>query len=138
MLRVVLDTNVLVSALLKPNSTSDLCLRLVLSDKVKLIISKEILSEYHTVLSYSKFGFQKINIDNIIERLLKIGENVEQNIKLGKITIDPTDQKFLEAGFVADFIITGNKKHFPINFNHALIVSPTEFIENNVFKIDLQ
>lgn len=132
MLKAVIDTNILVSALLKPNSTPDLCLQLVFDGKVELIVSDEIISEYLDVLNYSKFGFQKVNIEIFINKLHHIGTQVTRDNEFTstQYTIDPADQKFLQAGLEANFIITGNKRHFPKRINQCLIVTPAEFIEH--------
>ncbi len=55
MLRVVLDTNVLVSALLKPDSLPELVVSLILGKRVRLCLSHPIFTEYQEVLGRKKF-----------------------------------------------------------------------------------
>ncbi len=131
--KVVLDTNVVVSAILKPNSLPSLCLELVLSGKIQGVYTKAILNEYYRVLVRSKFHFPEKLVSDLLKKMVGNGELVEPNIILEKMPSlpDPEDKKFLEAVLAggADFIVTGNKRHFPKKFFLAKVVSPREFID---------
>lgn len=133
MLKVVLDTNVLVSALLKPDSTPELVVSLILGKRVRLCLSHSIFDEYQEVLGRKKF--QKLDpekINRLLSRLEAQARWVTPKVHLEITELDPDDNKFLEcAGEAkAEFLITGNKKHFPFeDFKKTRIVSPAEFLE---------
>lgn len=63
MFKVVLDTNVLVSALLKPDSTPELVVSLILGKRVRLCVSEPIFIEYEEVLGRKKF--KKLDPDKV-------------------------------------------------------------------------
>lgn len=131
MSRVVLDTNVVVSALLKKNSNPDLCLNVILSGLVKIILSHAIVTEYEEVLLRPEFDFNQKLVKVVLHRLTK-------NAILTKVTqyvdasADPEDNRFIEASISgkADYIVAGNKHHFPMHLNLVSVVSPAEFIES--------
>jgi uncharacterized protein len=132
MLKVVIDTNVLVSALLKPGSVPELVLSLILDDQVLLCLSESIAEEYQEVLEREKFKkLSRKKVRLLLSRVKSQAEWVEPKIRLDVARHDPEDNKFLEciqeAG--ADFLITGNTKHFPPKrFEKTLIVTPAEFL----------
>jgi len=126
-MRVVIDTNVLVSALISPNGTPARILSALLNDKIKILYDNRIIFEYLKVLSRDIFKF---NNDLINELIIYIHHNGEYiNADYSKIKFeDESDKKFYEVfktGFAA-LLITGNKKHFP---KEKEIVSPKEFIK---------
>lgn len=132
-MKVVIDTNVLVSGLIKPGSPPELILLLVLNDQVNLYISGDIFQEYGQVLSRGKFGKYlnskriKTFLSEIKERAVEINPQVAVHL----IKEDPADNKFLECALEAnaDFFITGNKRHFPFKkFHKTRIVTPVEFL----------
>lgn len=130
MTKVVLDTNVLVSALLKSNSSPSIILSLILDGKVKLCLSREIFSEYQGVLARKKF--QQLDqkfVKDILSKLDQISVLVEPKVKID-LALDKDDNKFIECAIEAqaNFIITGNTKHFPKKYQNIDIVTPKEFI----------
>ena len=131
MLKVVLDTNVLVSALLKPDSVPELVISLILENQLLLCLSESIATEYEEVLEREKF--KKLNrkkVKALISRLKSEAHWVNPVVRLN-VAHDPEDNKFLECAQEAgaDFLITGNTKHFPPKrFQKTLIVSPAEFL----------
>jgi uncharacterized protein len=128
---IVADTNVIVSALIKPFSDSAQILNLILSGKLRLAYDTRIITEYEEVLKRDKFGFDFKHIDSIIIQIKEEGVPVSP-LPLKDNLPDKDDLPFLEAAVSgsADFIITGNKKHFPaVNYKNIRIVSPAEFLE---------
>ena len=71
--RVVLDTNVVVSALLKPQGSEDQVLRLALAGRLLLCVSPQVLGEYGRVLSSPKFKFQPEEVATALRQLEKAG-----------------------------------------------------------------
>ena len=129
-MKIVLDTNVLVSGLLRPFGTSGEIVRMVSAGKLVLQYDSRILLEYQEVLYRSKFQFDKDQIDSLIDYIKKIGQAVPTS-PLKKRLPDPDDAPFLEVaiGGEAECLVTGNKVHYPRKFREGIkILSPTEFI----------
>lgn len=132
MLKVVIDTNVLVSALLKDNSPPAFILTLLRKRKMSLCLSKAIFEEYRAVINREKFQHIRSAAAPLLLSLKKGALLVEPKIRIAVITADPADNKFLECAQAAqaNFLITGNTKHFSFKqFQDTRIVSPKEFIE---------
>ncbi|MBR6068478.1 MAG: putative toxin-antitoxin system toxin component, PIN family [Bacteroidales bacterium] len=83
----VIDTNVIVSALISSNDKSNptVIVRTVLRGEIKPVYNDEILSEYTEVLSRDKFHIQKSDIDLVISHIIKIGLKVERKEAVGEI-----------------------------------------------------
>lgn len=133
MLKVVLDTNVLVSALLKDDSLPAYILALVLRKMMALCLSEDIFEEYQAVLHRDRFHKIKNEAVPLLSSLKKAAIRVEPKNRITEITNDPADNKFLECAVEADadFIITGNTRHFPFkSYRNIRIVSPKAFIDD--------
>ncbi|HOI95705.1 MAG TPA: putative toxin-antitoxin system toxin component, PIN family [Syntrophobacter fumaroxidans] len=132
MLKIVLDTNVLVSALLKADTPPELIVSLIGQSLVTLCVSKPIVAEYREVLSRRKFRkLDRAKVKKLLSRLESRAQWVTPRVPVEIIETDPEDNKFLECALEseADFLITGNTRHFPFEkFHHTRIVSPGEFI----------
>ena len=133
----VIDTNVIVSALISSNDKSNptVIVRAVLRGEIKPVYNDEILSEYTEVLSRDKFHIQKSDIDLVISHIIKIGLKVERKEAVGEIFPDPKDVVFYEVALSKEdsYLVTGNIKHFPkVDF----VVTPAEMLaiieENNL------
>jgi putative PIN family toxin of toxin-antitoxin system len=126
-MRVVLDTNVIVSALLNPNGIPGRIVALALNGKVKLLYDTRIMFEYSDVLSREDFGFNEETINDLIDYFRSNGEFVNSEYTNSEF-IDDADRKFYEVfkSGEAEYLITGNIKHFPRESGIAL---PREFIE---------
>ena len=106
-------------------------MNLILSGKLKLAYDTRIITEYEGVLKRDKFCFDSKHIDSIIIQITEEGVPVS-TLPINEILPDKDDLPFLEAAISgnADFIVTGNKKHFPeVNCKNIRVVSPAEFIE---------
>jgi len=131
-MKIVLDTNVLVSGLLTPFGTSGEIVRMVSAGKLILLYDSRILLEYQEVLYRSKFQFDKEQIDLLIDYIKKNGQLNPTN-PLKKNLPDPDDAPFLEVaiGGDAEYLVTGNKIHYPRKYREGIkILSPTEFINS--------
>lgn len=116
---VVIDTNVIVSALLaqdRQRSVPFAILEAVFLGKITPVLSKDIMAEYVTVLNREKFGFNKEWVKAILVELEKQGVMVNP-AKMEKSLPDPKDACFYEAAAIYEnlgvFLVTGNMKHFP-------------------------
>jgi len=130
-LYAVIDTNVLVSALLSGNkdaATVQVIAKLF-SKEVIPLFSREILDEYNEVLRRKKFKFSEDMVSTLIDVIEKIGEMVVPNPS-GEILIDMKDLPFYEVVLSKQdkgvYLVTGNMKHFP---NKPFIVTANEFLD---------
>jgi len=131
MIKVVLDTNIVVSAALKEGSLPALLLSLALRREIQAFVSSKMLSEYREVLKRPKFGLGRKEIEDLLGEIEKNMIMVHPSERVDKIKGDEADNRILECAKEAkvDFIITGNKRHFPFReFEGAKVVSPREFI----------
>lgn len=128
-MRIVLDTNVLVSALLTEGICSRV-LELVTEQRVQAVVDGRIMNEYFRVLSRGKFDFPTSLVEEVLEDLESAAEYVDSQPCAAKLP-DETDQPFLECAVAghADCIVTGNKRHFPLEACLGIpVLSPAEFI----------
>lgn len=126
MRNIVLDTNVLVSALINPEGNPARIIRMILNGQLFFYYDSEIMLEYQRVLSRPKFSLNKDDNLRILDILTKFGMPIIST--LSNITLpDESDRKFYDAAVSYEaFLISGNKKHYP---NKQFVISPTEFIE---------
>lgn len=136
MQKIVLDTNVLVSALISNGIPSQIITELVLPKRVLVCLSEAVLSEYIEVLSrdkFSKFGNFKAQAEIVIARIQEIAVMYSPQITLNVLS-DSSDNKFLELAITAnaDYVVTGNTRHFTISeIENTKIVTPAEYWEMN-------
>jgi putative PIN family toxin of toxin-antitoxin system len=136
MIRVVLDTNVVVSALIKPGSIPELVLALVLNHPdIQLCLSHDIVAEYTAVLAYGKFKkhLRKQQVRQALHAIESAGVLVEtDDVVVAELT-DPDDTKFVVCAVAANalYLITGNTRHFPQSAGvRPVVVTPKGFYEN--------
>jgi len=132
MKRIVVDTNVLVSALLFGGKTGQL-VTLWKIGRVAPLCSREIVEEYLHVLAYPKFQLSKSEIDFLLRHEILPYFNV-LTVKPGKpwATLDPSDDKFiwcaLEGG--AEVIVSGDKHLLDLSDSPVPIISIALFLES--------
>jgi putative PIN family toxin of toxin-antitoxin system len=128
-LRLVIDTNVLVSAALKPEGLQRTTLLLSLTKPARLYMSQPILEEYTDVLSRPELRIRKGSRQQLLELIRNNGHLVAPTRRL-EVTSDPDDNMFIECADAAraDYLITGNPKHFPQFWKKTKIISSREFI----------
>ena len=130
-MRIVLDTNVLVSGILSPHGPPAAVLRALLTERVKLCFDERILSEYRDVLTREKFSFDRELVEELIAFLEAAG-SATLAAPLSLSLPDAGDQMFIEVAVAsrADFLVTGNLKHFPDRAREGVaVVSPREFLD---------
>lgn len=126
---VVYDTNVVVSAVLKPGSLPASLVALAINRQVRLFLSPAILEEYTEVLKRPKFPFDPHMVETFLRDLRRAAVMVRPTIQVTAAFHEP-DNRFLECAKAAqaDYLVTGNKKHFPFpEFEGTRIVTPAEF-----------
>ena len=130
MIRVVLDTNVVVSANLNPEGYEALVVSLALNRKVKLFVSRPILEEYERVLLYPRLKFDAREVARFLAVLRKTARLVAPARTIAE-SVDEADNRFLECAEAAHaaFLVTGNKRHFPKRWNETQVVNARELTE---------
>lgn len=126
----VIDTNVIVSALLGKNSKSSpsIVYEAVLDGIITPVYDEEILDEYRIVLSRrNKFPFEKEDVENLANLVIRSGLKVERAKAFDEIFPDPKDIVFYEVTLSKDeaYLVTGNIKHFP---RKPFVVTPSEMV----------
>ena len=133
-MRVVLDTNVLVSALIFTGISSEL-VPLWQRSAITVLLSRGILEEYLRVLSYPKFQLSEAEIKALIEEeLLPYVEVVNPRRRLRVVERDPSDDKFIECAVTgkAQVIISGDKDLLSLGrYRQIRIQSPAQFFDEN-------
>lgn len=115
---VVLDTNVIVSALWTPNGKASYILSQIITGKLKLCHDYRILSEYREVLLRPKFKFTRWQVNSLLETLDEDGISVVPIPLLNIPFTDESDRKFYEVAKFCDApLVTVNLKHFPQDAN---------------------
>jgi putative PIN family toxin of toxin-antitoxin system len=130
-MKIVLDTNVLVSGLLTPFGPSGEIVRMLFSGELILQIDARILSEYQDVLNRPKFKFNKDHIGLLLDFIKQYGQFVSSS-PLQNPLPDPDDEPFLEVAIAGNVkaLITGNSVHYPNLLREGIkIVSSAEFID---------
>lgn len=129
-MKVVLDTNVYISAILFGGNCEEI-LTLSSLGSFELITSKAILEEIAGILQ-KKFGWSKPQVSETISYIREIAIEVEPDVALSVVRDDPSDNKILECAVTAnaDYIVTGDKNHLlPLKQYKAVkILSPSEFL----------
>jgi putative PIN family toxin of toxin-antitoxin system len=128
-LRLVLDTNIVVSAALKPDGLQRTVFLVAITKPARLYVSEPILAEYRTVLARPELRIRK----GLRRQLLKFIENHAHLVvpsRRVRAASHPGDDMFLECADEAraDYLITGNLRHFPKFWKATKIVSSREFV----------
>src|SRR3974390_1113818 len=128
-LRLVIDTNVLVSAALKPDSLQRTTFLLAITKPAHLYVSRPIVEEYTDVLSRPELAIRK-GLRLQLLQLIKNGSPLVSPARRLEVTSEPDDNIFVECADSAraDFLITGNRKHFPPFWKSTKIITPREFV----------
>jgi putative PIN family toxin of toxin-antitoxin system len=135
MQKLILDTNVIVSALISSSIPTQILYELVLPKKVEICLSEETFAEYIEVLNrdkFAKFSNFKSKAEIVLSKLREIATFYKTDIKVEVLT-DTSDNKFLELAAVssADYLTTGNTLDFTITeFEYTKILTPREYWDN--------
>ncbi|MGB7190587.1 MAG: putative toxin-antitoxin system toxin component, PIN family [Acidobacteriaceae bacterium] len=126
-IRLVLDTNVLVSAHLKSTGFERFIFELALDSRVRLCISREIMREYQEVLMRPKFDFPLGILRKSFRRIEEAAIWVVPSEAIYAAS-DPSDNKFLECAEAARaiYLATGNRRHFPGQWKSTTILNARE------------
>jgi putative PIN family toxin of toxin-antitoxin system len=128
--RIVLDTNVLISAAIQPCSLPAQVLELIASRAVELCISEELFAEYSEVFGRAKFAGLA---PHLVTRLLTlVADEATLVTPANRLTQSPdeSDNRFYEcvAASEADYIVTGNIRHFKKPYKTTKIVTARQLL----------
>jgi len=129
-LRIVLDTNVLVSGLLSPYGAPADVVRLVVSGGVTLCVDARILVEYGQVLARPKFAFDPDKVEALLDFIESEAVPVMPT-PLDHGLPDPSDEAFLEVAIAgqADALVSGNLVHDPARARAGVtVLGPADFL----------
>ena len=127
--QAVYDTNVIVSAILKPGSILASLVSLALQGTVQLFLSPALLAEYTEVLKRPVFGFHVKAVNTFLSELENSAVMVYPTMRETS-ALDEPDNRIPECALEAkaQYVITGNRKHFPFaEFKGIKILTPAEF-----------
>ena len=128
MVYAVIDTNVLVSAILSihPDSATVIIRDKIIDGLIIPIYNADIIEEYRTVLTRPKFHFPAELVDAVLDVILQKGFSLERT-KTEEVFIDPKDVVFYEIALSKEgsYVVTGNTKHFPVS---PIVVTPAEML----------
>lgn len=130
-MRIVLDTNVLVSGLLQPFGAPGQIVRLVASGELALCHDSRLLAEYQEVLLRKKFRFDPERVDALLDQIWAGGIPVAARPLAIRLP-DPDDEAFLEVAISgrARCLVTGNLKHYPPEtWQGVEALAPRAFVE---------
>jgi uncharacterized protein len=128
-LRLVIDTNVLISAALKPEGLQRTTLLLAITRPARLYVTRPILDEYADVLSRPELLIRK-GVRLQLLQLIKKSSHVVVPSRRLDVCSDPDDNVFVECADKAgaDYLITGNSRHFPKFWKKTKIITAREFV----------
>ena len=129
MISAVLDTNIVISAQLNTKGPPAVILELAFSRYFRCFVSEILLQEYEEVLSRPPIGIDLREAWRLIRAIRKIAILVVPRKRL-KVALDPDDDLVVECALEAraDYLVTGNIRHFPQRFQDIRIVPPRQFL----------
>ena len=129
-LRLVLDTNVVASAALRPEGLQRTVFLLALTKPVQWYVSEQIIAEYAAVVARPELKIRR----GLRQQLLQLTKNHSRLLagsSLPQVTTDPDDNIFLECADAAraDYLVAGNPRHYPRFWKCTKIISSREFLD---------
>ncbi len=126
----VIDTNVVVSSMLKRDSIPWRVVDLATKGIITALLNEEILNEYRDVLMRNEFELSPDDVDELIRLLCERGLFLDRT-ETSEPFADPDDVVFFEIAMTARktmdaYLITGNKRHFPLK---TFVVTPREMLD---------
>ena len=126
MTSIVIDTNVLISAVLSENSKPSQVFDMVSDHLVIMFYCSDMLDEYRRVLGYSKLKISEYTQQKIINGIFLLGIRIVP-VASGLVLSHEPDRVFYDTAKTAEAIlVTGNTKHFP---SEPTIMSPSDFLD---------
>lgn len=129
-MRVVLDTNVLISAFIFPGGAPEAVYRLALEGRIDLVTSAPLLAEFGRVLS-EKFGWEGGRAEEAVAQIARIGVVVEPSKSIHVVEADPADDRVLEAAAHggAEITVSGDRHLLRLrSWQGIRLVAPATFL----------
>ena len=128
-LRLVIDTNVVVSAALKPEGIQRTVVLLAMTKPARWYVSDVIVAEYAAVFAHPELKIRK-GLRLQLPQLIENRTCVVTPARLKHIASDPADSIFVECADAAraDYLITGNQRHFPTFWKNTKVITSSEFL----------
>ncbi|MCX5885278.1 MAG: putative toxin-antitoxin system toxin component, PIN family [Proteobacteria bacterium] len=133
-----MDTNVTIAAFFRDGYPRRVY-NLIRDGKLTMLLSKEMEREFMRVLGYSKFGLSPQEVIPFVTNLRNCAELLETKSKISLITVDPTDNIFLECAIdgKADYIISGDRHLLNLHIYEGIeIIKPKEYLAREGFLIE--
>jgi putative PIN family toxin of toxin-antitoxin system len=129
-LRLVIDTNVVVSAVLKPEGLQRTVFLLATTKPARWYVSDPIMEEYAAVLARPELKIRRSLRLQVVQLIKNHTYSVTPS-RLPQLTTDPDDNIFLECADAAraDYLVTGNQRHFPKFWKKTKIIHSREFLD---------
>jgi putative PIN family toxin of toxin-antitoxin system len=129
-LRLVIDTNIVVSAALKPDGLQRTVLLLAITKPARLYVTDAVFAEYREMPARPELKIRK----GLRQQLLRLIRSHTHSVTPGRqiqVTRDPDDNKFLECADAAraDYLLTGDQHHFPRFWKKTKVITSREFID---------
>jgi uncharacterized protein len=128
--RLVLDTNIVISAALKPKGLQRTVFTLAITKPAQLYVSAVILEEYSEILARPQLRIPKGVRLQTIQFIKNHGHIVTPSRQLN-VCADPEDNIFLECADAAraDYLVTGNTRHYPAFWKSTKIITARELLD---------
>lgn len=128
-LRLAIDTNVVVAAALNPDGLQRTVVLLALAKPARWYVTDAILAEYALVLARRELKIRSGLRQALLQWIKNRAHSVAPS-RLPQIAADPDDNKFIECADSAraDYLITGNRRHFPAFWKSTKVISSREFL----------
>ena len=128
-LRLVIDTNVVISAAIKPAELQRTVLLLAMTKPARWYVSRPVLEEYRNVFARTELKIRK-GLQSQLLQLIRNRSRLISATRRIEAALDPDDDIFLECADAAgaDYLITGNQKHFPKFWKKTKVITPREFV----------
>jgi len=128
-LRLVLDTNVVASAVLKPEGLPRTAFLIAITKPAQFYVSEEILAEYKEVLARPRLRIRK-GIRGQFLQLIRQRAHLVRPVRMVSVASDADDDKFLECADAAraDYLVTGNVRHFPAFWKATKVITSRELV----------
>jgi putative PIN family toxin of toxin-antitoxin system len=130
MARVVIDTNVLVSALIDDGKPRKLVVKLL--DEHTAVVSRQMLAELADVVARDKFTVRSSQVDRFLSTLVRMSKIVQDHNRFKVVSEDPDDDVVLNTAYTgrAGFIVTGDRHLLAlVQFKKTRILSVNEMLE---------
>jgi putative PIN family toxin of toxin-antitoxin system len=129
-LRLVIDTNVVVSAVLKPDGLQRTVFLLAITKPARWYVTDSIMEEYAAVLARPELKIRRSLRLQVVQLIKNHTYSVTPS-QLPQLTTDPDDNIFLECADAAraDYLVTGNQRHFPRFWKKTKIIHSREFLD---------